>query len=161
MGWDHPTTWRTAPVIIRRATVEDVPAIVAMLADDELGALRESPDDLTPYLRAFEAIDAAGHEVVAVAERDGLVVGTLQLTLLRGLSRRGATRAQIEGVRVASSARGQGLGEALVRWAVEEATARGCAVVQLTSDKSRVDAHRFYLRLGFTRSHEGFKLALA
>jgi ribosomal protein S18 acetylase RimI-like enzyme len=148
-------------VIIRRATAEDVPAIVALLADDELGASRESPDDLAPYLRAFEAVDAAGHEVLAVAERDGEVVGTLQLTVLRGLSRRGAARAQIEGVRVASSARGQGLGERLVRWAVEEARARGCAVVQFTSDKSRVDAHRFYRRLGFTQSHEGFKLALS
>ncbi|MEU4745777.1 GNAT family N-acetyltransferase [Actinosynnema sp. NPDC023658] len=148
-------------MIIRRATAEDVPAIVAMLADDELGASRESPGDLAPYRRAFEAIDAAGHEVLAVAERDGEVVGTLQLTVLRGLSRRGASRAQIEAVRVASGARGQGLGEELVRWAIDEAKARGCAVVQLTSDKSRVAAHRFYLRLGFTRSHEGFKLPLS
>jgi GNAT superfamily N-acetyltransferase len=148
-------------VIIRRATAEDVPAIVAMLADDELGALRESPDDLTPYERAFAAIDAAEHEVLVVAERDGEVVGTLQLTVLRGLSRQGASRAQVEGVRVASAARGQGLGEELMRWAVDEAKARGCAVVQFTSDKSRLDAHRFYLRLGFTQSHEGFKLTLS
>ncbi|WP_238413169.1 GNAT family N-acetyltransferase [Saccharothrix deserti] len=147
-------------MIIRRATAEDVPAIVAMLADDELGALRESPDDLAPYERAFAAIDASEHEVLAVAERNGEVVGTLQLTVLRGLSRQGASRAQIEGVRVASAVRGQGLGEELVRWAVDEAKARGCAVVQFTSDKSRVDAHRFYLRLGFTQSHEGFKLTL-
>ncbi|MFJ6671789.1 GNAT family N-acetyltransferase [Actinosynnema sp. NPDC091369] len=148
-------------MIIRRATVDDVPAIVALLADDELGASRESPDDLAPYLQAFEAVDGAGHEVLAVAERDGEVVGTLQLTVLRGLSRRGAARAQIEGVRVASSARGQGLGEQLVRWAIGEAEARGCAVVQFTSDKSRADAHRFYRRLGFAQSHEGFKLALS
>ena len=147
-------------MIIRRATAEDVPAIVAMLADDELGARRESPDDLAPYLRAFEAIDAAGHEVLAVAERDGEVVGTLQLTVLRGLSRRGAARAQVEAVRVASSMRGQGLGERLVRWAVDEARARGCVIVQFTSDKTRVDAHRFYRRLGFAQSHEGFKLPL-
>ncbi|MEU4443154.1 GNAT family N-acetyltransferase [Actinosynnema sp. NPDC050801] len=147
-------------MIIRRATAEDVPAIVAMLADDELGARRESPDDLAPYLRAFEAIDAAGHELLAVAERDGEVVGTLQLTVLRGLSRRGAARAQVEAVRVASSMRGQGLGEELVRWAVDEARARGCVIVQFTSDKTRVDAHRFYRRLGFTQSHEGFKLLL-
>jgi ribosomal protein S18 acetylase RimI-like enzyme len=148
-------------VIIRRATAEDVPAIVALLADDELGARRESPDDLAPYLRAFEAVDAAGHELLAVAERDGEVVGTLQLTVLRGLSRAGATRAQVEGVRVASSARGQGLGEELMRWAIEEARARDCVVVQFTSDKTRVDAHRFYRRLGFAQSHEGFKLALS
>jgi GNAT superfamily N-acetyltransferase len=148
-------------VIIRRATAEDVPAIVAMLADDELGAQRESPDDPEPYLRAFAAIDASPHEVLAVAELDGEVVGTLQLTVLRGLSRRGASRAQIEAVRVAAPRRGQGLGEKLVRWAVDEARARGCAVVQFTSDKSRVDAHRFYLRLGFAQSHEGFKLTLS
>ncbi|WP_281277847.1 GNAT family N-acetyltransferase [Saccharothrix texasensis] len=148
-------------MVVRRATAEDVPAIVAMLADDELGARRESPGDLGPYLRAFEAIDAADHELLAVAERDGAVVGTLQLTVLRGLSRGGASRAQIEAVRVASSTRGQGLGERLVRWAVEEARARGCAIVQFTSDKSRVDAHRFYRRLGFAQSHEGFKLELS
>lgn len=148
-------------MIIRRATAEDVPAIVAMLADDELGALRESPDDLAPYARAFEVIDASDHEVLVVAERDGEVVGTLQLTVLRGLSRRGALRAQVEGVRVASAARGQGLGEKLVRWAVEEARTRGCVVVQLTSDKSRVGAHRFYHRLGFAQTHEGFKLLLS
>ncbi len=148
-------------MIIRRATAEDVPAIVAMLADDELGALRESPGDLAPYLRAFEAIDGAEHEVLAVAEREGEVVGTLQLTVLRGLSRKGATRAQVEAVRVVSSMRGQGLGEELMRWAIEEAKARGCVVVQLTSHQTRVDAHRFYHRLGFTRSHEGFKLPLA
>ncbi|MCE6999262.1 GNAT family N-acetyltransferase [Saccharothrix sp. S26] len=148
-------------MIIRRATAEDVPAIVALLADDQLGASRETPDDLAPYLRAFEAVDAAGHEVLAVAERDGEVVGTLQLTVLRGLSRRGATRAQVEGVRVASQARGQGVGERLLRWAVDEAEARGCAVVQFTSDKTRTDAHRFYRRLGFVASHEGFKLALS
>ncbi|MBB5800828.1 GNAT superfamily N-acetyltransferase [Saccharothrix ecbatanensis] len=146
---------------IRRATAEDVPAIAAMLADDELGALRESLDDLAPYERAFAAIDASDHDVLVVAERDGVVVGTLQLTVLRGLSRRGASRAQIEAVRVASSARGEGLGKRLVRWAVDEAKTRGCAVVQLTSHKSRVDAHRFYLRLGFVQSHEGFKLPLS
>ncbi|WP_082403722.1 GNAT family N-acetyltransferase [Saccharothrix sp. NRRL B-16348] len=148
-------------MIIRRATVEDVPAIVALLADDDLGARRESPDDLAPYLRAFEAIDAAGHEVLAVAEREGEVVGTLQLTVLRGLSRRGAARAQVEAVRVASALRGQGLGERLMRWAIDEARARGCVVVQFTSDKSRVEAHRFYRRLGFAQSHEGFKLTLS
>jgi GNAT superfamily N-acetyltransferase len=148
-------------VIIRRATAEDVPAVVAMLADDELGAQRESLDDLEPYLRAFEAIDASAHEMLVVAERDGEVVGTLQLTVLRGLSRQGATRAQVEAVRVVSSMRGQGLGEELVRWAIDEARARGCVIIQFTSHKTRVDAHRFYRRLGFTQSHEGFKLPLS
>lgn len=147
-------------MIIRRATADDVPAIVALLADDDLGASRESPEDLAPYRRAFEAVDSGDREVLVVAERDGEVVGTLQLTLLAGLSRRGAWRAQIEGVRVARTARGEGLGERLVRWAVGEARSRGCALVQLTSDKSRADAHRFYQRLGFVASHEGFKLPL-
>ncbi|MGM1058605.1 GNAT family N-acetyltransferase [Saccharothrix sp. Mg75] len=147
--------------IIRRATAEDVPSIVALLADDPLGARREDPADLTPYLDAFALLDAAAHEVLVVAEDDGQVVGTLQLTVLRGLSRRAATRAQVEGVRVASAARRRGLGELLVRWAVAEARDRGCSVVQLTSDKSRADAHRFYERLGFTASHEGFKQALS
>lgn len=149
---------------IRSATREDVPAIVAMLADDPLGAQRESlgesPEDLAPYLRAFEVLDADPHQLLVVADRDGVVVGTAQLSLLAGLSRKGATRAQIEGVRVSSSERGSGLGTTLIEWAVDEAKARGCALVQLTSDKSRVDAHRFYLRLGFEATHTGFKLML-
>lgn len=145
---------------IRTAMREDVPAIVALLADDPLGAQRESLEDLEPYLRAFAVLDADPHQVLVVADRDGVVVGTAQLSLLHGLSRRGATRAQIEGVRVAASERGSGLGTTLIEWAVGEARARGCALVQLTSDKSRVDAHRFYERLGFEATHEGFKLAL-
>ena len=145
---------------IRTATREDVPAIVALLADDPLGARRESPDDLAPYLAAFEVIDADPHQVLVVADRDGAVVGTAQLTLLAGLSRRGATRAQIEAVRVSSDERGSGLGTTLIEWAIDEARNRGCALVQLTSDKSRMDAHRFYTRLGFQATHEGFKLML-
>ena len=145
---------------IRTATREDVPAIVALLADDPLGAKREKPDDLAPYLAAFEVIDADPHQLLVVADREGDVVGTAQLTLLAGLSRRGATRAQIEAVRVAASERGSGLGTTLIKWAIDEARDRGCALVQLTSDKSRVDAHRFYLRLGFEATHEGFKLPL-
>ena len=145
---------------IRRATREDVPAIVALLADDHLGAQRESPDDLEPYLAAFAVLDADPHQLLVVADRDGTVVGTAQLSLLAGLSRRGATRAQIEGVRVAATERGTGLGTTLIEWAVNEARARGCTVVQLTSDKSRVDAHRFYERLGFEATHEGFKMII-
>jgi GNAT superfamily N-acetyltransferase len=95
-----------------------------------------------------------------VAERHGEVVGTLQLSLLPGLSRRGALRAQIEGVRVARTARGLGLGPVLMGWAIEEARRRGCVLVQLTSDKARPDAHRFYDRLGFVATHEGYKLPL-
>ncbi|WP_320069469.1 GNAT family N-acetyltransferase [Micromonospora sp. RTGN7] len=145
---------------IRRAVAADVPAIVAMLADDPLGATRESPDDPAPYTAAYVVIDADPHQMLAVAERNGQVVGTLQLTFLSGLARRGATRAQIEAVRVASGERGSGLGATLMEWAVEQARDRGCGLVQLTSDTSRTDAHRFYERLGFKASHVGFKLDL-
>ncbi len=151
---------KSKDVVFRRATKDDVPAIVALLADDPLGATRESPDDLTPYLGAFETLDADSHQLIAVADRAGTVVGTLQLTLIQGLSRQGATRAQIEGVRVAASARGGGLGTDLIRWAIEQARDWGCSLVQLTSAKTRPDAHRFYDRLGFVGSHEGFKLDL-
>lgn len=147
-------------VNIRRATIDDVPAIVGLLMDDAIGATRESADDLTPYKDAFAVIDADHHEFLAVADRDGEIVGTFQLSLLPGLSRRGAFRAQVEAVRVAASARGEGLGETMMRWAIEKARKRGCVMVQLTSDKAREDAHRFYERLGFTATHEGFKLAL-
>jgi GNAT superfamily N-acetyltransferase len=145
---------------LRDVTAADVPALVAMLVDDPLGATRESPDDLTPYLDAVDAISADPHNRVLVAERDGEVVGTMQLTYLRGLGRRGASRAQIEAVRVRSDLRGNGLGSELIGWAVDEARRQGCALVQLTSDASRESAHRFYERLGFTASHVGFKLAL-
>ncbi|GLU47912.1 GNAT family N-acetyltransferase [Nocardiopsis ansamitocini] len=145
---------------IRRAAPRDLPAIVALLADDELGAARENPGELGPYREAFAAIDADSHQILAVAEQDGDVVGTLQLTFLPGLSHRGATRAQIEAVRVLSALRGKGLGSQLVTWAVGEARKRGCLMVQLTSNASRADAHTFYERLGFTPSHIGFKMAL-
>jgi GNAT superfamily N-acetyltransferase len=147
-------------LVIRRATAADVAPIVAMIADDQLGAVRESLDDLTPYLRAFELIDADPNQVLVVAERNDEVIGTLQLTIIPGLSRRGSSRGLIEAVRVAAPARGSGLGTTLIEWAIEESRTRGCSLVQLTSDKSRTDAHRFYDRLGFTNSHEGFKLKL-
>jgi GNAT superfamily N-acetyltransferase len=153
----------TAPVVLRRAVAGDVPALVALLADDQLGAARDGVDDpasLAPYLRAFEAVDAdPAHELV-VAQAGGVVVGTMQLSFLPGLARRGALRAQVEAVRVAAAHRSSGLGSAMLTWAVEEARRRGCALVQLTTDKRRTDAHRFYARLGFTASHEGFKLLL-
>ncbi|GAA2469835.1 GNAT family N-acetyltransferase [Streptomyces thermolineatus] len=145
---------------IRPAAVGDIPAIVAMLADDPLGAQRESPDDLTPYHEAFARLEGDPNQHLTVAVRDGRVVGTLQLTVIPGLSRRGATRTVIEGVRVHADERGAGLGAELVRWAVEESRALGASLVQLTSDRTREDAHRFYERLGFTASHVGFKLAL-
>jgi ribosomal protein S18 acetylase RimI-like enzyme len=144
---------------IRRARAADVEAIVAMLADDPLGAGRERPGD-PRYAEAFAALDTDPHQLLAVAETDGEVVGTLQLTFIAGLSRIGATRAQIEAVRVRTDQRGGGLGQRLVEWAIEQAKARGCAMVQLTTDVSRTDAHRFYTRLGFAATHVGMKLAL-
>lgn len=145
---------------IRRATEADLPVVVALLADDVLGAHRETPGDLAPYRAAFATIDADPSELLVVAVRGEEVVGTLQLSFLPGLSRGGALRAQVEGVRVARSARGEGLGGRLVRWALDEARSRGCALVQLTSDKNRPDAHRFYEELGFAATHEGYKLPL-
>ncbi|MEV6979390.1 GNAT family N-acetyltransferase [Kitasatospora sp. NPDC093806] len=145
---------------IRRATVDDLPAIVAMLADDPLGATRESPDDLTPYRTAFERIDGDPHQHLVVAERAGRTIGTLQLTLVPGLSRKGSTRTIIEAVRIHADERGTGLGTDLIRWAVDRSRELDADLVQLTSDATRVDAHRFYERLGFVASHLGFKLAL-
>lgn len=146
--------------VIRPATRADLPAMVGLLADDPLGATRESPDDLSPYEAAFDRLDGDPHQHLVVAEAGGEVVGTLQLTVIPGLSRRGATRATIEGVRVAAGSRGSGLGTELVEWAVAESRRLGCSLVQLTSDASRVEARRFYERLGFTASHVGFKLPL-
>ncbi|MDH2388233.1 GNAT family N-acetyltransferase [Streptomyces sp. HNM0663] len=145
---------------IRPASVDDVPTIVAMLADDPLGAQRESPDDLTPYLVALERLaqDPLQHQIVAV--RDNRVIGTLQLTIIPGLSRKGATRALIEGVRVHSEERGSGLGAQLIEWAIAESRRQDCQLVQLTSDATRTDARRFYERLGFEPSHIGFKMKL-
>jgi GNAT superfamily N-acetyltransferase len=145
---------------IRAAAADDVAAIVAMLADDPLGAQRESPDDLAPYLAALERLSADPNQRLAVAVRDGRVVGTLQLTIIPGLSRRGATRSIIEGVRIHADERGSGLGTQLIEWAIGASRDQGCQLVQLTSDRTRTDAHRFYERLGFTASHTGFKLSL-
>ncbi|MFJ9577778.1 GNAT family N-acetyltransferase [Streptomyces sp. NPDC101191] len=145
---------------IRPAEQGDLPAIVAMLADDPLGAQRESPDDLAPYLAAFQRLAGDPNQHVVVAVRAGTVVGTLQLTVIPGLSRRGTTRSIIEGVRIHAEERGSGLGSRLIEWAVEESRAQGCRLVQLTSDVTRTDAHRFYERLGFEASHVGFKLGL-
>ncbi|MCA0941534.1 GNAT family N-acetyltransferase [Yangia mangrovi] len=149
-------------VSLRRATEADVRTIVEMLADDPLGAAREDLSEplAAGYLDAFGAIDADPNQLLAVAERDGEIIGTLQLTFIAGLSRKGALRGQIEAVRVAAPARGIGLGSQMIDWAVEECRARGCATVQLTSDASRTDAHRFYERLGFKASHLGFKRTL-
>ncbi|PZT80432.1 MULTISPECIES: GNAT family N-acetyltransferase [unclassified Streptomyces] len=145
---------------IRRATADDLPAIVALLADDPLGAQRESPDDLAPYRTALRRLADDPNQRLMVAVRRERIVGTLQLTVIPGLSRRGSTRSLIEGVRIHADERGSGLGTRLIQWAVDESRRQGCQLVQLTSDTTRTDAHRFYERLGFIASHVGFKLAL-
>jgi GNAT superfamily N-acetyltransferase len=149
-------------VTFRKATLDDLGAIIAMLADDELGRAREQVE--TPpadcYMQAFKAIDADPNQNLIVATENGAIVGTMQLTFLPGISRKGQWRGQIEAVRIASSQRGAGLGRQMMEWAIEQCRARGCGLVQLTSDKSRRDAHRFYDNLGFVASHEGYKLTL-
>jgi GNAT superfamily N-acetyltransferase len=149
-------------VTFRRAVVADLPAIVRMLADDPLGSRRESADaSLDPaYLAAFDAIAADPHQLLAVATLDDEVVGTMQLTFIPGLSRHGAWRGQVEAVRVSSAHRGAGIGEQMFAWAIDQCRARGCRLVQLTTDNDRTDAHRFYDRLGFVASHTGYKLTL-
>jgi|SRR5580698_3174282 GNAT superfamily N-acetyltransferase len=164
-GMDTLAVLATEPaqVVLREARAEDVRAIVGLLAADQLGATRDSAADdadLAAYQAAFRAIDADPAHLLLVAEAAGEVVATMQLSFLPGLARRGALRAQIEAVRVAESTRGSGLGAAMMQWAIDEARRRGCALVQLTSDKSRTSAHRFYERLGFVASHEGMKLRL-
>jgi GNAT superfamily N-acetyltransferase len=152
-----------ATVVLRRAIAQDIPAIVGLLAADQLGATRDgvaTDEDLHPYLRAFEAIDADPAHLLLVVTNGAQVLATMQLTFLPGLARRGALRAQIEAVRVRQDYRSRGLGAALFEWAIKEARRRQCALVQLTTDKSRADAHRFYERLGFVASHEGLKLSL-
>lgn len=133
---------------------------MALLRDDPIGASREG-EDAEPYLAAFDVIDAdPAHLLVAVRDEAGEVVGTMQLTLLPGLSRSATTRLQVEGVRVAPSTQGSGLGTAMLRWAEEYGRSRGARLAQLTTDKRRTDAHRFYERLGYVASHEGMKRPL-
>lgn len=146
-------------MIFRRATAADLDAIVALLADDMLGATREKPGDPV-YAAAFAAIEADPNQFLAVVEEAGRIVGCLQLSFIPGLSRRGMWRGQIESVRIAASQRGAGLGRRMFEWAIETCRARGCGLVQLTTDKARPDARRFYESLGFTASHEGMKRAL-
>lgn len=146
-------------MIWREATRVDVPAVVALLADDVLGQGRESAD-LAPYLAAFDAMQDEGGNRLIVAEQDGRVVACYQLTLISGLSLTAARRAQVEGVRVAADLRGRGIGAALMADAEARARADGCQLIQLTTNATRTDAHRFYARLGFTPSHIGFKKPL-
>ncbi|SCX71568.1 GNAT family N-acetyltransferase [Variovorax sp. EL159] len=148
------------PLNIRTAVRADLPAIAAMLADDVLGASRERPGDLSVYESAWRQMQAQAGNEVLVAVVGSQVVGCLQLIVIPGLARQGALRAQIEGVRVASTHRGQDIGERMFVHAIERARAAGCHLVQLTTDKRRTDAHRFYERLGFEATHEGMKLEL-
>jgi ribosomal protein S18 acetylase RimI-like enzyme len=156
----------TTPLMIRPAREADLPSVVALLAADSLGAGREVPPGpngkvLDPaYGKAFAAMSMQGGNELLVAEIDGAVVGCLQFTVIHGVSRRGMSRAQIEGVRVASSQRGQQVGQRLMAFAIERARSLGCGLVQLTTDQTRPDAHRFYERLGFKASHIGMKLPL-
>jgi GNAT superfamily N-acetyltransferase len=147
---------------LRPATPADLPAIVALLADDVNGAQREDASlPLDPgYTAAFAAIEADPNQELIAAEQDGCIVGTLQLSFLPGLSFKGAWRGQIEAVRIAGDLRGQGLGGEMIRWAVERCRQRGCRMVQLTSKTNRADAHRFYEKLGWKKTHAGFKLRL-
>ncbi|PBB92401.1 MULTISPECIES: GNAT family N-acetyltransferase [unclassified Mesorhizobium] len=147
-------------VLIRRADKADLAAIVAMLADDALGRARENASVplAQAYQDAFAAIDGNPNHFLAVMADGAEVIGTLQISFIPGLSLQGAWRGQIEAVRVAASRRGDGLGQRLLEWAIERCRERGCRVVQLTTNKSRLDAHRFYERLGFKASHIGYKL---
>jgi GNAT superfamily N-acetyltransferase len=152
----------SSKVSFRLARRTDVSAIVRMLAEDELGSQRERFETPLPqaYYSAFEAIQADPNQELIVAELDGEVIGTLQLMYLPSLSYQGGTRAQVESVRVAQGLRGKGIGAEMMKWAIERARQRGCHLMQLTSHKSRTDAHRFYEKLGFTKSHIGMKINL-
>lgn len=150
------------PVRFRRANAQDLDAIIALLADDPLGAKRErvsTPTD-PAYVEAFTAIDTDPSQLLAIVEDENGVAGCLQISFIPGLSRLGMWRGQIESVRIASRLRGAGLGRQMIEWAIEQCRERKCQLVQLTSDKSRGDALRFYESLGFVASHEGLKLAL-
>ncbi|WP_439476516.1 GNAT family N-acetyltransferase [Brevundimonas sp.] len=149
-------------IAFRRARVADLPAIIALLADDPLGREREdvSLPPVPAYGAAFAAIDSDLNQLLAVVTEGDRVIGTLQITFIPGLSRQGGLRGQIEGVRIAADRRGSGLGHRVFDWAIEACRSRGCSLVQLTTDRGRSDAHRFYEQLGFTASHFGYKKTL-
>lgn len=149
-------------VVFRNARLADVPAIVRMLADDDLGSQREKYQEPLPesYLAAFEQLDRDDNHELIVAELHGEVIGTLHLMFLPSLSYQGGLRAQVESVRVDTKCQNQGIGSKMMKWAIERARERGARIVQLTTHQTRTDAHRFYQRLGFTGSHLGMKLSL-
>lgn len=156
-----PAPLAATDTMVRRATPQDLPALMALLADDPISAARgdvASPEDETAYRAALEAVLAApGNDLLVVVDAEGTVIGTLQLTLIPGMARRGSTRLLVEAVRVAGDRRSGGVGSALMRWTTDVvAPALGVGLVQLTSDAQRTDAHRFYPRLGFIDSHIGF-----
>lgn len=150
-------------VELRRAELQHVLPIVSLLSADSLGHTRDgiaSDSDLARYQLAFGSIDADPAQLLVVAVRSDDVVATMQLTFIPGLSRRGSLRAQVEAVRVHESYRSKGLGTAMLEWGIDEARRRGCGLVQLTTDRTRQDAHRFYARRGFVNSHDGYKMSL-
>src|SRR5579872_486873 len=151
-----------APVLFRKARREDLRAILELLNDGKLGNVLERIEDPLPqtYYRAFAAIEADPNQVLRVGEIDGRIVASLQLTFIPGIAHQGAWRAQVEAVRVVRERRGQRIGEAMMRHVIALARERGCDRVQLTTNKARDDAQRFYRRLGFVASHEGMKLWL-
>ncbi|WP_309069299.1 GNAT family N-acetyltransferase [Microbacterium sp.] len=154
-------TARDGEFSVRAAAPDDLEPLVALISGDPVSAARgdtASPQDRDAYARALDAIQEDPRNVQLVAERDGDVIGTLQLTLIPGISRRGSARLQVEAVRVRDDQRSAGIGRALMRWVGEVAPALGAQLVQLTSDAQRVDAHRFYERLGYEASHVGYKL---
>ena len=148
-------------LIARKMQKADLGIVVSLLADDELGQSREDKGVHADYLRAFEHIDSDVNQYAAIFEINGETIGCLQITFIPGLSRRGSLRGQIEGVRVSRNFRGKGYGSKMIAWAIKKCRDRGCRVVQLTSDKKREKAIRLYEKLGFIKSHEGFKLTLA
>lgn len=145
---------------MRRAIEADLPALVGMLADDPLGAKRERLDDMTAYQRALSAINADPNQYQAVVEQNGEIVGMMQLTVIPGLSHHGTSRLLIEAVRVRADLRGAGIGAQMMHWAIQYGRDHACRMVELTTNAQRTDAHRFYERLGFVRSHYGYKYAL-
>lgn len=149
-------------IIFRVATHSDVPSIVRLLADDELGSLRERYENPIPgsYYNAYELINSDPNHELIVAELNGEVIGTLHLMFLPSVSFQGGLRAQVESVRVDTRYQNQGIGSQMVKWAIERAKVRGAHIVQLTTHKSRANAHRFYERLGFKGTHLGMKLSL-
>lgn len=157
---------RSGPFVLRSASEDDLTALMALLADDPISAARgdrADDSDRAVYADALRAVQAEQSNIILVAEAPtGEIIGTLQLTRIPGLARRGATRLLVEAVRVSSAQRSTGIGAALMGWVAESAASElGTTLIQLTSDAQRVDAHRFYERLGYTGSHLGFKLDLS